>query len=129
MRRAARRKSLTQIAVDQWRPADTRVEVADPGKRGLYLIIQPSGVKSWAVRYRRQADAMPRKYTIEGFPSIGTARKLAQVVLDQVAEGRDPAATKQIDKEAARAKAAGDHDTFGVVARKFITRSARPNNR
>src|SRR5439155_21354471 len=29
----------------------------------------------------------------------------------------------------ARAKAAGDHDTFGVVVRKFITRYARPKNR
>ena len=35
------------------RPDKERREVPDGGCSGLYLIIQPSGVKSWAMRFRR----------------------------------------------------------------------------
>ena len=43
---------LTAIAVEKARARTERYELADPGCRGLYLVIQPSGVKSWAARYR-----------------------------------------------------------------------------
>jgi integrase len=130
MQRGSRQKQLTQVAVEQYKPdRSMRREIADLGKRGLYLVIQPTGVKSWAVRYRRQADGASRKYTLDGFPSLGTARKLAQTVLDKVAEGHDPAATKQIEKEIAREKTRDGDATFGAVARLFITRYARPKNR
>src|SRR5262245_21153459 len=45
-------KSLTAIAVEKARAGSVRREIPDGGCRGLYLVVQPSGVKSWALRYR-----------------------------------------------------------------------------
>jgi hypothetical protein len=44
----------------------------------LYLVIQPSGAKSWAYRYR--LNGKTRKYTIGAFPKVDlvNARKLAR---------------------------------------------------
>lgn len=94
-------KKLTQISVDKLGPLKTtytsgskkRREIPDAGKPGLYLVIQSSGKKSWAVRYRHKRQ--PRKLTLNGFPSLMVARKLAQEALDRVAEGFDPAAEKK----------------------------------
>src|SRR5262245_4497599 len=119
-------RGLTPLKVENARASDQRQEIADPGKPGLYLVIQPSGKKSWAVRYRRLSDKAPRKYTIDGFPSLGVARKLAQGVLDQVAEGKDPAASKQIEKLAARDR---ESDEFGDIVVRFIERDQKPSNR
>ena len=77
-------KKLTARKVEQARANPRkRVEIPDAGKPGLYLVIQPSRKKSWAVRYRFKGQA--RKLTLDGFPSLGTARKLAQEALDAVA--------------------------------------------
>ena len=46
------RRGLTLKAVENLRPRDIRYEVPDPGCAGLYLQVHPSGVKSWAYRYR-----------------------------------------------------------------------------
>jgi integrase len=117
-------KRLTARKVEQARAnPHKRLEVADDGQRGLHLVIQPSGRKSWAVRYRFKGE--PRKLTLEGFPSLATARKLAQVALDQVGEGIDPAAAKQTAKREAEIGS----DLFSAVAEQFIQRHARPNTR
>ena len=46
-------KMLTAAAVKNLAPGPARREVPDGGTHGLYLVIQPSGAKSWAVRIRR----------------------------------------------------------------------------
>ena len=43
---------LTATTVEQLRAGKDRRELADSGCPGLYLIIQPNGTKSWAVRFR-----------------------------------------------------------------------------
>jgi hypothetical protein len=43
-------KLLTAQAVEKLKPGAVRREVADARLTGLYLVIQPSGTKSWAVR-------------------------------------------------------------------------------
>jgi integrase len=43
---------LTPISVQNYRPKAKRREISD-GKAGLFLIVQPSGKKSWAIRLRR----------------------------------------------------------------------------
>jgi integrase len=118
-------RGLTPLKVENARAnSDQRKEIADPGKPGLYLVIQPSGKKSWAVRYRRLSDKAPRKFTLDGFPSLGIARKLAQKVLDEVAEGKVPAAQKQIDKRVAQDR---ESDEFADVVVRFIERDQKPN--
>src|SRR5262249_3705810 len=54
--------------------------------------------KSWAVRYR--VGRQSRKLTLEGFPSLAVARKLAQCALDAVSEGKDPAQAKKASRNA-----------------------------
>jgi integrase len=61
----------------------------------LYLIVQPSGARSWAVRYRH--NGTPRKHTLGSYPAIdlATARTLGTKALRAVAEDRDPAGERQ----------------------------------
>src|SRR5713101_441779 len=51
---------LTAISVQAYRPKAKRLEIPDTGCTGLYLIVQPSGKKSWAMRFRRP-DGRPAK--------------------------------------------------------------------
>jgi integrase len=61
----------------------------------LYLIVQPSGARSWAVRYRH--NGTPCKHTLGSYPAIdlATARTLGTKALRAVAEDRDPAGERQ----------------------------------
>jgi integrase len=106
---------LSDAYVRNVKPTDRRVEIADAVLPGMYLLVQPSGARSWAVRYRHQGR--PRKYTIGTYPTIGlaTARELAREALEQVARGVDPAAAK--------AKAGGR--SFRAIVDQYIDRYAR----
>jgi Arm DNA-binding domain len=83
-------RALTIISVEKASPSGRRVEIPDGGLQGLYLVIQPSGAKSWAYRYR--LNGKTRKYTIGAFPKVDlvNARKLARDVVTAIGEGRDP---------------------------------------
>lgn len=112
-------RGLTSKAVENARPGIARREISDAGCQGLYLIVQPSGARSWAVRYRHLGK--PRKMTLPGFPSLGEARKAAVAALDDVSRGIDPA-TKHRDQRAAvvQAEASRARDTFGALAAQFL---------
>lgn len=120
-------KPLTHRAIDALASDPlARREVPDGGAAGLYLVIQPSGAKSWAVRYR-YADK-PRKMTVGAWPETGLAdaRRAAERALEAVAAGRDPAAEHLEAKRAAKAEAEADPDrdlVRGVVA-KFLAKHA-----
>jgi integrase len=111
---------LTDAAVRKRKP-DQRKRTELHDGHGLYLVIQPSGAKSWAYRYR--VGGKSRKYTLGSFPGIdvGEARKLASTASVQVQRGGDPAIEKR--------RAIAADDSFEVVARLFIERYARPKNR
>ncbi len=119
-------KRLTARSIELVKPDPRgRIEIPDAGKPGLYLVIQPSGRKSWAVRYRRLSDRTPRKLTLEGFPSLATAHKLAQAALDKAAEGLDPAA----EKKGGKANRAGTKQRFRRRRVQGFSRQARPQKR
>lgn len=126
-------KVLTQVALDTIKPAATRREVPDGKVTGLYLVVQPSGSRSWALRYR--FGGQPRKLTVGGFPAVGLAdaRKAAQAALGELARGNDPAAQKReqkvVAKAAARAEKRAELDVVEKVADEFIERYAKPNTR
>ena len=89
--------TLTDRVVQQAKAGAARVEIADAVLPGLYLIVQPTGVKSWAVRYR--VGERTRKLTLEGrYPvlSLAKARESARTALESVADGKDPAAAKRV---------------------------------
>ena len=121
-------KGLTVRAIETIKPAATRQEIADGFVRGLYFVIQPSGAKSWAVRYRT-LQRVARKYTLGSYPGIGLkdARELASRALVSIASGGDPAATKQAAR--AGAKKAPDLDLIEKVVDSFVERYAKANTR
>ena len=45
-------RALTVRTVETIRPGPSRKEIPDRHLPGLYLVLQPSGARSWAVRYR-----------------------------------------------------------------------------
>src|SRR6516225_1477630 len=87
--------TLTDRVVQQTKAKAARVEIADAVLPGLYLIVQPTGAKSWAVRYRM--GLRTRKLTLPGrYPvlSLAKARDAARMALESVTVGADPAAAK-----------------------------------
>ena len=119
-------RALTVLAVERAKsdPAK-RLEIPDGGLPGLYLVVQTSGAKSWALRYR--FGGKPRKLTLGAFPGIGlvAARDLATAAIRANAEGRDPGEAKR----EARQEAAVERDLFENVAAQFIDRYARRQTR
>ncbi len=94
-------KALTAQSVERLKAEPTRrLEIPDGLLPGLYLVIQPSGVKSWAVRYR--SAGAPRKLTLGSYPTLdlATARTRAREALQRVSLGQDPAQEKKQAKVA-----------------------------
>ncbi|NTS33886.1 tyrosine-type recombinase/integrase [Phyllobacterium sp. BT25] len=124
---AEKARKITQPAIDRgdYKPklgADGKPKLTyypDAGKPGLVLVVQPSGKKSWVIFYRRLSDRKQRKYTLEGFPSLGAAHKLAQDKLDDISNGLDPAAQKQEAKRAAK-EGTPDRDLFKTVVERYM---------
>lgn len=115
-------KPLTARSIDQMKPEARVREIPDGGLPGLYLVVQPSGTRSFALRYRHIGRT--RNMTLGRWPafSLGDAREAARAALRAVAEGRDPAGEKRHAKT--------DASTLCVeVARLFIERDQRPENR
>ena len=91
---------LTVKAVENMKPGLKRQEIPDAALPGLYLLLQPSGSKSWAYRYR--FDGRTRKLTIGRYPKIGLAdaREARTKSRASNQQNRDPAlkAPKRAEK-------------------------------
>jgi integrase len=133
-------KTLTVAAVRAYKPTRVRREIPDGGCRGLYLVVEPTGRKSWALRFRRPdgrtaklrlgtvnvAEGHVKNPGIGGHLTLPSARMLATQKLNELAEGKDVIA----EHKAERRKMRSDHDaaakaTFPVMARHFIERHLR----
>jgi integrase len=114
---------LTALNVATWKPSAARQEVLD--RDGLYFIIQPSGVKSWALRYRRKSDGKAIKHTIGAYPAVTlkAARSLATALRAEIERGADPHGTKIL------ARRQTVEDSFEAVARRFIDHQFRQRRR
>jgi integrase len=118
---------LTARFVEKVKPdPNRRVELPDGALPGFYLVIQPSGAKSWAVRYR--AVKIPKKFTIGPYPrlSLADAREQARAALRAVSEGRDPSRERvtrlQEVENSGKLR-------FGIATADFIRRYAKSRNR
>jgi Arm DNA-binding domain len=134
-------KQLTSAAVERFRPNKDRREIPDGGCPGLYLIIQPSGAKSWALRFRRP-NGKPAKLTLgkvdltntepESDPIMGapltlaSARRLASELHHQRARGKDVVAAKHREK---LERAARGRNDFTQAALDFIMQHAMRRTR
>jgi hypothetical protein len=97
------RTVLTDIAIRKIKPSMKRREIPDGKIAGLYLVVQPSGAMSFALRYR--VRGVTRKLTLGSY-SIGLAeaRRKAQEAIGAVARGDDPAGEKATARAAAKAE-------------------------
>jgi len=95
-------RGLTAETVKHAKSAKVRREIPDGYLPGLYLVVQPSGAKSWAVRYR--VGGKPYKYTFGRYPAIALAgaRELGAEALRSVAGGMNPAQEKAEAKRLAK---------------------------
>jgi integrase len=113
-------KSLTPLKIKSLKASPVRREIPD-STRGLYLVQQPSGHVSFAVRYR--IDGKPKKLTLARGISLADARVEATKIYADLESGKDPAALKSRAKLAQREAAA---NTFEAIANEYFdTRAAQ----
>ncbi len=137
-------RTLTAAAVRTIKPTGQRQEIRDGGAVGLYCIVQASGHKSFALRFRKP-DGRPAKLVLgpfdpsgegEGEPVIGqpltlaAARHLAADINRERARGRDVVS----DRKAEKIRMQVQHrertsNSFSNAVRDFIEDHARPKTR
>jgi integrase len=117
-------KALTDVTIRNFKPSAKRYEVPDPAARGLYVQVQPSGRKGFAVRYRY--GDVSRKLTLTPGLSLAAARKAAADAMFELEQGRDPATTrKERTAQAIAAKAravAAANDTLLAICEEYFRR-------
>src|SRR5262245_30102000 len=119
-----------------------RIEKPDGALPGLYIVVQPSGTRSWALRYRkdgkpakltigpvldRREDAAPEVLPLGQAHTLTEARSAARAALQALGEGKDPA--DAVRARHAAAKADPEHDQVRRLAVSFIDRYCKPRNR
>jgi integrase len=117
------KRALTAKTIEALKAHPTkRREVPDAALPGLYLVIQPSGAKSWALRYR--LAGRPAKLTLGRWPMMGLAeaRAAATEALDMLAKGRDPAAEKRATKAARLEAQLAERDKVKTLVAQFDQR-------
>ena len=129
-------KALTTVAVKSIRPTDRRQEIRDGSTQGLYLVVEKSGSKSWALRFR-QPSGCPAKLTLGrvdfsgqeisgplaiGMPlSLSGARQLAAQVWRDRLMGKDVVADRPNEKAQRQEKSA---NTFDTLVTDFLSQHA-----
>ena len=124
-------KKLTAPAVERLKPnPDKRLEIPDGVVDGLYLVIQPSGTKGWAFRYRFPVGGKVKnhKITIGSYPALGLAdaREEAGKLRRGVETGDNPKQIQARERAETRERAL---NTFGLVAVAFTVRYAKRHTR
>jgi integrase len=116
-----------------------------PDAHGLRLVVQPSGHKSWVMRFRRPDGRTAKLWLgtcdtsgaeLEGEPAIrghltlAAARRLASEINRQRALGKDVVAERKAERQH-RVVAAADaaKNTFPAAVRDYIEREARSRKR
>ena len=121
---------LTDESVASAPTRDRRYERpdGDGGLVGFYLSIQPSGHRSFVLRYRN-SDGKPCKLTIgPGTMPVAEARKRARVAVGEIAKGGDPAAAKRAVR-AAKVIPGDAPRTIGELIDLFLKERPRPKRR
>jgi integrase len=138
-------KTLTDAAVRKYAPGPARRRIRDALAKSLFLIIEPSGHKSWQMRFRRP-DGKPGKLTLGPVDFSGTeladgpqigqpltlsaARQLAASVHRERALGHDPIGDHKARKHRARVEAINrDANTYAAAVRDYVEQYARNKTR
>jgi integrase len=138
-------KELTAAAVEKYRPGPKRRRIRDAKATSLFLVIQPSGAKSWLMRFRTPSGRIgkltlgPVDFSgreLKDEPEIGqpltlaAARLLAAKVHRDRERGLDVIAERRAAKHRQRTELADKNGkTFAAAARTFIEEYAKPQTR
>ncbi|MFK4382519.1 tyrosine-type recombinase/integrase [Bradyrhizobium sp. USDA 223] len=136
----AKTKALSNLAIEALKPRAVRYERSDGGAAGLFLVVHPSGVKSWVFRFRSPVEReggqrAPKKLTLgtlaltasRAEPQIGhpltpgQARMLATAAAEDVRRGIDPTHVRRQEKAEAKREAMRD-DTIDAAMVEFLKR-------
>lgn len=135
--------TLTATAVKNAKPASARRELPDGSCPGLYMVVEPTGSKRWALRYRRPngdparlvlgsvyvtSDEPADAPAIGGHLTLASARRLVATLRHEIAQGRDPGKAHITAKQQRRADG-NSENTFAAAACGFIERHAKKNIR
>jgi integrase len=112
-------KALTAIAIAKLKPKAKRYEVPDPGQRGHYIVVFPSGKKSNIARFR--FDRVKWKMSF-GDVGLAAGRKLVADAMFEVAQGRNPALAK---KAAQRKAANAGANTVQAVCERYLAQEGK----
>ncbi|MCA1431182.1 integrase family protein [Bradyrhizobium sp. NBAIM16] len=131
-------RTLTPAGIKNLKPTDVRREIPDAKSPGLRVVIQPSGAKSWAMRFRRPVTGKHCKLTlgsvdltedkdITSEPVFGSAltlaaaRELASRIERERARGED-VYTKYTNARARELEEARNAaaNTFGGAVVEFV---------
>jgi integrase len=112
------RQRLSHFAVNNLKPRERPYTVWDIIQRGLAIVVQPSGHAAWKTIY--SCHGRPRWIHLADASAIGLAeaRKLANEIMYQVAQGKDPAAERRAERGA---------DTFEQLATRYRKHSETKN--
>ncbi|WP_445215737.1 tyrosine-type recombinase/integrase [Bradyrhizobium sp. Pa8] len=134
-------RALSNLAIEGLKPRAVRYEKSDGGAVGLFLVVHPSGVKSWVFRFRSPVERdevgqrAPKKLTLgslalsasQSEPQIGhpltpgQARMLATAAAEDVRRGIDPTHVRRQDKAEAKREAVRDN-TIDAAMVEFLKR-------
>ena len=103
--------SLTATSIRNAKPQARPVKLFD-GK-GLYLLVQPTGARWWRLKYR--IEGREKLLSLGTYPdvSLAIARERRDEARKLLANGIDPSAKRQAEKEA-------QVDSFEAVAREWF---------
>ncbi|AWL95760.1 integrase [Bradyrhizobium ottawaense] len=137
----AKTRALSNLAIEQLKPRAVRYEKSDGGAAGLFLVVHPSGIKSWVFRFRSPVERdevgqrAPKKLTLGPLaltpspaqPQIGhpltpsQARMLATAAAEDVRRGIDPTHVRRQEKAEAKREAVRDN-TIDAAMIEFLKR-------
>lgn len=106
---------LTDAVIRQAKPEEKQVRKTDGG--GLVLIVEPTGVKNWRLRYRFQGR--PNMLSLGKYPevSLAEARRHRDEVKRLLSQGIDPSEQRKAVKRAPA-------DSFEAVSREWFAKKA-----
>jgi integrase len=127
---------LTVPTLTKYKPAKVRREIRDDGAPGLRLVIQPSGARSWAMRFRRpggrpakltlgRADLSDQETADEpqlgGVLTLRQARELANRIDRERARSIDVVEQYKADKSRRLTESKNNaQNTFGKAVQEFF---------
>src|SRR5258706_3639944 len=111
---------LTEIAIKAAKPSAKPLKLTD--EKGMFLLITPAGNRIWRWRYRFERTEKMLSFGSYPETTLKDARKLRDAARVLLAQGFDPSAERQAQKQsrAVGRASAPAVNSFETVAREFI---------